>query len=180
MEIESNIFMRDAMNRILAVAIVFSLWITTCALAETVTNATSSNTVPDMTTVDVMPGLTFEKLVGSLLKQQGYEVGNMRASSDYGVDMIINKGKERIAVQVKRSKNKIARKAISDAVAGMKYYNCTKAMVVTNSEFTEDAREFARGTECILIDRTILQQWLDSSKHAQSVAAFDAIGPTNN
>jgi len=62
----------------------------------------------------------------------------------------------------------------------MKYYNCTKAMVVTNSEFTEDAREFARGTECILIDRTILQQWLDSSKHAQSVAAFGAIGSTNN
>ena len=112
------------MNRILTVAILFSLWITS-ALAETVTNA-SSNTAPDMATVDVMPGLTFEKLVGSLLKQQGYEVGNMRASSDYGVDMIINKDKERIAVQVKRSKNKIARKAISDAVAGMKYYTATK------------------------------------------------------
>ena len=46
----------------------------------------------------------------------------------------------------------------------MKYYNGTKAMVVTNSKFTADAREFARGTECILIDRTILQQWLDSFK----------------
>ena len=97
-----------------------------------------------------------------------------------GVDMITNKDKERIAVQVKRSKNKIARKAISDAVAGMKYYNCNKAMVVTNSEFTEDAREFARGTECLLIDRTILQQWLDSSKRPQSVAAFGAIRPANN
>ncbi|MDO9542139.1 MAG: restriction endonuclease [Kiritimatiellia bacterium] len=177
-EIESNIFKRDAMNRILA--ILFSLWITNCALANTPTNATSFNMAPDMAAVDVMPGLTFEKLAGSLLRQQGYKVGNMRASNDYGVDLIANKDKERIAVQVKRSKNKIARKAISDAVAGMKYYNCTKAMVVTNSEFTENAREFARGTECILIDRTILQQWLDSSKRAQSVAAFGATGPTNN
>ena len=157
-------FNLDAMSRILAVAILFSLGITTCALAETPTNAAASNAAPDMAAVDAMAGLAFEKLVASLLERQGYEVGNLRASNDYGVDMIINKGKERIAVQVKRSKNKITRKAISDAVAGMKYYNCAKAMVVTNSEFTEDAREFARGTECILIDRTILQQWLDSFK----------------
>ncbi|MDD5676965.1 MAG: restriction endonuclease [Kiritimatiellae bacterium] len=111
-----------------------------------------------------MYGSTFEKLVASLLVQRGYEVGNLRDAGDYGVDMIIHKDKERIAGQVKRSKNKIVRKAVNDAVAGMKYYNCTKAMVVTNSSFTEDAREFARGTECILIDRTILQQWLDSFK----------------
>jgi len=91
-------------------------------------------------------------------------VGNLRASNDYGVDLIIDKDKERIAVQVKRSKNQITRKAISDAVAGMKYYHCTKAMVVTNSKFTEDAREFARGTECVLVDRAILQQWLDAFK----------------
>jgi len=71
------------MNRILTVATLFSLGITTCALAETVTNAASPNTVLDMATVDVMPGLTFEKLVGSLLKRQGYEVGNLRDSSDY-------------------------------------------------------------------------------------------------
>jgi len=153
------------MSRILAVAILISLGITTCALAETAMNAAASNAAPDMAAVNAMSKLAFEKLVGSLLERQGYEVGNLRASNDYGVDMIINKDKERIAVQVKRSKNKITRKATSDAVAGMKYYNCTKkAMVITNSEFTEDAREFARGTECILIDRTILQQWLDSFK----------------
>jgi hypothetical protein len=39
-------------------------------------------------------------------------------------------------------------------------------MVVTNNEFTEDAREFARGTDCILVDRGVLQQWLDSFKEA--------------
>lgn len=152
------------MNRILDVAILFLLGIATCALAESATNAAASNAAPDMAAVDAMSGLAFEKLIGSLLARQGYEVGNLRASNDYGVDLITNKDKERIAVQIKRSKNKITRKAISDAVAGMKYYNCTKAMVVTNSEFTEDAREFARGTECILIDRTILQQWLNSFK----------------
>ncbi len=118
---------------------------------------------PDITTVDGMSGLAFEKLVGRLMEKQGYKVGNLRASNDYGVDLIANKEKDRTAVQVKRSKHKITRKAISDAVAGMKYYKCTKPMVVTNNRFTEDAREFARGTECILIDRPILIQWLNNA-----------------
>ena len=105
-------------------------------------------------------GVPFEGLAVKLLEARGYEVGNLRESNDYGVDMIANKGEERIAVQCKRSKNPIARKAISDAVAGMKYYKCTRAMVVTNSRFTEDAREFARGTECELVDGTVLEQWM--------------------
>ena len=117
---------------------------------------------PDIAAVDEMSGFKFEKLVGRLMEKQGYKVGNLRASNDYGVDLIANKGDDRTAVQVKRSKHKITRKAISDAVAGMKYYKCTKAMVVTNNRFTEDAREFARGTECILIDRSILLQWLNN------------------
>jgi len=133
------------------------------SFASAATNAparATTNTVPDIAQVDEMSGAAFEKLVRQLMEKQGYEVGNLRESNDYGVDLIANKPNERIAVQVKRSKNKIARKAISDAVAGMKYYKCTKAMVVTNNEFTEDAREFGRGTECVLVDRTVLQQWL--------------------
>ena len=120
----------------------------------------STNALPDMAEVDAMSGHAFEDLVVKLLKARGYEVGNLRESNDYGVDMIANKGEERIAVQCKRSKNPIARKAISDAVAGMKYYKCTRAMVVTNSRFTDDAREFARGTECELVDRAVLEQWM--------------------
>ena len=136
-------------------------------LAEDATNKSSqilTNAVPEMAEVDKMSGIAFEKLVAILMKSQGYEVGNLRASNDYGVDIIANSKTYRIAVQVKRSKNKITRKAISDAVAGMKYYNCNKAMVVTNSEFTEDAREFARGTDCTLVDRTVLKSWLDTAR----------------
>jgi len=113
-----------------------------------------------MAGVDAMSGAAFESLAKTYLEGRGYQVSNMRASNDYGVDLIANKGAERIAVQCKRSKNPISRKAISDAVAGMKYYKCTRAMVVTNNRFTEDAREFARGTDCELVDRTVLEQWL--------------------
>jgi len=160
-----------------------------------------TNIAAYMAVVDAMPGLTFEKLVAQLMTKQGYRVSNMRASNDYGVDLIASRMKaetgnlkresttqgnegqgeqkdpksakesenataedakqeERIAVQVKRSKNKIARKAISDAVGGMLYYKCNGAMVVTNNEFTDDAREFARGTKCVLVDRSVLTEWI--------------------
>jgi restriction system protein len=136
------------------------------ATATNASSVTATNAVPDMAAIDVMAGARFEKVVYTLLRNQGYDVGKLRESNDFGVDMIANKGEERIAVQVKRSKNPITRKAIADAVSGMKYYKCTRAMVVTNSEFTEDAREFGRGTECTLIDRAVLQQWLDKAKPA--------------
>ena len=156
-----------------AVIVVYAL---TLSLASAATNAPKSaatNAVPDIVQVDKMSGVAFEKLVKQLLEKQGYEVGKLRESNDYGVDLIANKDKVRIAVQVKRSKNRITRKAISDAVAGMKYYKCTKAMVVTNSEFTEDAREFGRGTECTLVDRKILLEWLGAAKQATERAATD-------
>jgi restriction system protein len=136
-------------------------------VGKTATTKPVEATTPEMAAVDKMGGLTFEKLVARLMKEQGYKVSNMRESNDYGVDIIAtDKDGARIAVQVKRSKNKITRKAISDAVAGMKYYKCTKSMVVTNSNFTEDAGEFGRGTECILIARNTLQTWLNAEKNS--------------
>ncbi len=67
---------------------------------------------PDITVVDGMSGSEFEKLVGRLMEKQGYEVGNLRGSNDYGVDIIANKGDDRIAVQIKRSKDRISRKPL--------------------------------------------------------------------
>ena len=83
--------------------------------------------------IDRMHGLTFEIYVCRLLESRGYDVENIRASSDYGVDAVASKGDDRIAIQIKRSKHPIDRRAISDASAGMAFYKCNKAMVITNS-----------------------------------------------
>jgi restriction system protein len=161
------------MKRLRLIAILVMLFaVSGCATKPDVPKAvgakqTPEATTPEMASVDKMGGITFEKLVARLMKEQGYKVSNMRESNDYGVDIIAtDKDGDRIAVYVKRSKHKITRKAISDAVAGMKYYKCTKSMVVTNSIFTEDAAEFGRGTECILIARNTLQKWLNAEKRS--------------
>ena len=51
---------------------------------------------------------------------------------------------------------------MSDAVAGKEYYKCNKAMVVTNSHFTNLAEEFAAKTGCILIGREELIEWIEA------------------
>ena len=56
--------------------------------------------------------------------------------------------------------NKVSRRAVSDAVAGMYHYGCNKAMVITNNYFSPGAITLARSTGCILIDRNILANWV--------------------
>lgn len=45
-----------------------------------------------------------------------------------------------------------------EAVAGAKYYNATKTMVVTNNCFTKSARELAQVNNVVLWDRTVLKE----------------------
>jgi HJR/Mrr/RecB family endonuclease len=114
----------------------------------------------DISNIDVMHGLTFEIYVCKLLENQGYVAQNMRASNDFGTDIIATKGDDKFSIQVKRSKNPIDRKAISDAVAGMKYYKCNRSMAVSNNVFTKQAKKFAKETGCALIGREELIKWI--------------------
>ena len=114
--------------------------------------------------VDRMHGLTFEAYVCKLLESQGYAVENIRASNDYGVDVIASKGKEKIAIQIKRSKNPIDRHAISDASAGKDFYKCRKAMLITNSTLTDSARMFAKEIGCETVERTEFLAWVETFK----------------
>jgi len=53
-----------------------------------------------------------------------------------------------------------------DAVAGMAYYKCNKSMVVTNSQFTKSAQQFAKTTSCILIGRKELIVWITAYRQS--------------
>jgi restriction system protein len=115
----------------------------------------------DLSGIDRMSGAEFERYVARLLRHEGYRgVRITGRGGDNGVDIVARKGRVRYSIQCKRYKDKVSRTAISDAVAGMKPYRCTAAMVVTNSRFTENAQEFARDTDCVLVDRDVLAEWI--------------------
>lgn len=110
--------------------------------------------------IDSMTGVDFEKYLKKLLIAMDYDVILTKSSGDFGVDLIASKENDKIAIQAKRYKTKVSRRAISDAVAGMQHYNCNKAMVITSSYFTRDAFRFANSTNCSLIDRDTLASWI--------------------
>jgi hypothetical protein len=110
--------------------------------------------------VDEMNGIEFEHYVREILVHQGYSAKVTQGSNDYGVDIVAKKGKDRYAIQVKRYSGKVSRRAVSDSVGGMSFYNCNKSMVITNSYFTKGATELANSNSCILVDRSILSRWI--------------------
>jgi restriction system protein len=115
-----------------------------------------------MDDVDNMPGLLFEDYVAKLMEHQGYSTQVTPGSGDLGVDIVAKRNGVRYAVQCKRHSGGVSRRAVSDAVAGMNHYECSEAMVVTNSYYTSGALELARSNNCILVDRDELAQWANS------------------
>ncbi len=124
----------------------------------------------DLGQIDRMEGLHFEHYVARLLRHLGYRTHVTPGSKDYGVDVVAARAGERFAIQVKRYKSKVSRRAVSDAVGAMKHYNCNRCMVVTNSYYTDDAYLLARANDCILVDRDELAQWISSYKTGSSGA----------
>lgn len=119
--------------------------------------------------IDEMPGTQFEQYLATVLTFKGYDVTATPATGDLGVDLTATRDGQTSAIQVKRSAKPISRRAVSDAVAGMRHYSCTAAMVITNGYFTSGARTLAESTECRLVDRDELSSWiLDFQKKSQS------------
>jgi restriction system protein len=110
----------------------------------------------DMTEIDTMSGLEFEKYVAALLKQQGYTNIKLTEKFDYGVDIIAHKDGVRWGIQTKRYSGLCKKAAVEQVVAGLKYYHCNKAMVVTNSTYSKQAKILAAVNECVLVDRRAL------------------------
>ena len=110
--------------------------------------------------IDFMSGVQFEQYLQILLTARGLRVSMTPASGDLGVDLIASSGRDKFAIQVKRYSEKVSRLAISDAVAGSHHYGCNKAMVITNNYFTRGAIILARSTNCLLVDRDTLGEWV--------------------
>lgn len=100
-----------------------------------------------------MNGHEYEYQVAKYLRGHGYTgVTVTKGSGDFGVDVIAHKGGHKYAVQCKYYSNPVGLSAIQEAVAGMAYYKCDRAMVVTNSTFTKAAHDLARANNVLLLD----------------------------
>ena len=115
---------------------------------------------PRFAVLDSMGGADFERAVAELFELLGYEV-ELIGGFDKGADLVITKDGERTGVQAKRYSQAVPIDAVRQLIDGMRRYECTRGLVVTNSFFTEPAIECAEVWKIDLWDRHDLANHLD-------------------
>jgi restriction system protein len=114
-----------------------------------------------VTKFDLLDGTAFEHLLGRLYEKMGYAVQMTGKTGDQGGDLVATRAPERIVIQAKCYKNQsVGNAAVQEAAAARSMYDGNKAMVITTSDFTKEARELARATDVELISRKELQELL--------------------
>ena len=103
--------------------------------------------------VDSMDGISFEHYMAQLLAERGYSNVSLTEQYDYGVDIIAEKDGVRWGIQTKRYSGLVKAEAVRQVVTGLRLYGCDRAMVVTNSTYSNVAKRLAEGNDCVLIDR---------------------------
>jgi restriction system protein len=98
-----------------------------------------------------LDGVDYERSIGSMLAKAGFAVRYTPASGDQGVDVIAERGSERIAIQCKNYASAVGNDAVQQVHAGAAYHGATRALVVAPSTFTRSAQDLARtlGVACL-------------------------------
>ena len=118
--------------------------------------------------IDCMNGQDFELfLINKLLPLDGYiNINGTSYTGDFGVDIIAEKNGIKCAIQCKRFNNKVSTNAIQEIVAGRKHYKCDKAIVITNSYYTKNAKELAFDNKVELLNRDYIIKMVKKLKDA--------------
>lgn len=108
-----------------------------------------------MPTHEELTGADFEYYVKGTLETFGYKVETTATSNDYGADLIVttNTGKI-LCVQCKYYKKSVGVKAVQEVVAALPFYNANFGAVVTNSSYSQQAKNLALQNNILLIDGT--------------------------
>lgn len=103
-----------------------------------------------------LSGVEFEDQVARVARSCGVPVIMTPVTGDFGVDLILGKRPNRLAVQCKRQSRPVGAGAVQQVVAGAPMHDCANTMVVTNHGFTPAARKLAEQHGCELVGRAEL------------------------
>jgi restriction system protein len=98
-----------------------------------------------------MSGVQFEDHVARIARSCGMPVIMTSITGDWGVDIIVGRRPNRLAIQCKRQARPVGAGAVQEVVAGAPMQDCSRTMVVTNHGFTPAARKLAELHGCELV-----------------------------
>jgi hypothetical protein len=94
----------------------------------------------------------FERHVAATYAALGYSVSVTRRVGDQGIDVLAERGGERLGIQCKRTTEPASNGAIQEVYAGKAHYHCTAAAVISLGGFTRPAQALAKSTAVELVD----------------------------
>jgi HJR/Mrr/RecB family endonuclease len=107
-----------------------------------------------------MSHFEFEEFIAKLFRKMGYDVIVTRKTGDYGIDIIAKDKKDTIAIQVKQNKigNNVGNTTIQQVLGAMWKVKANKAIIITTSDFTIQAKEQAKEAPVELWDLKTLKR----------------------
>jgi restriction system protein len=114
----------------------------------------------------------FEALVGEGFRQRGFHVTERGgAAPDGGIDLILNKDREKFLVQCKQWRaQQVGVSIVRELYGVMAAEGAAGGYVVTSGKFTKDAVQFAQGRNIELIDGNKLEGLLREKSAAPAAA----------
>lgn len=104
-----------------------------------------------------MDGVGFEQYVADRLRARGYhDVQFTPATGDYGVDILATKHGKVYAFQCKCYTGSVGVSAVQEVFSGSRKYQADRAVVITNSRYTPNARTLAGDLGVSLWDLEVL------------------------
>ncbi len=102
----------------------------------------------------------YEHIVAEYFESKGYKTAVTQYSNDYGVDVFVTKGKEKIAIQAKMfggSTRPINRQMVMELHGAKDYFDCTKAIIATDGRIIDNALEVANKLKIDIIKIPAIQ-----------------------
>jgi len=107
-----------------------------------------------------MSGAEFEVFTADLFRAMGHQAVVLGGAGDQGVDVIVNRCGERVAVQCKNHKRPVGNRPVQEVYAGARHHRCVEACVVAPAGYTGGAIALARSTGVSLYDADTVRQWI--------------------
>jgi restriction system protein len=119
----------------------------------------------DIAALRNLPWGEFEVLVGEVFRNQSFVVKERGGfKRDGGVDLIAERGSERVLIQCKHWRLDVREAQIKQLYADVKTQKFTEGWLVTSGQFSRFARSWAKGKEIKLIDGEDLLQLIPSAR----------------
>jgi len=119
-------------------------------ILERVAGAPPPEGVASANSEEVQPA-EYECLCAEHMRACGFDATLTKASGDQGVDVIARKPGLTVVLQCKYYSSPVGNKAVQEVFAGKRFVGADLAVVVSNNEFTDSARQLAQALGVLLL-----------------------------